>query len=417
MKNKSKLAIATLSALISSAIALPVPVAEANTKIPLLDLSTSFQIPNASELIGFSRINENWIVAGIDSDEKSWIAQYTQKGEQIWRIFPLAQVGGGEGFITAFTVDGSEILLTGISQNPLSIPTAAEVITTPTPAASETVAPLPTATPAVTKNVPLVNPDNVIPGKSQPLRGDIKNLFTIRMDSSGELLNVFNPKSEGGFIPTSIATRSNNSFIVGNKVNSENRSRGALYILRADGSSDSFTYGSKQTTLNRVLISSANTLTVVGSSADTLADRAVVGRVDGVVLTISQSTGALTKVLRSSGKGATRSWDFASGNLLLSGTSRSASAREGVVTSFTSKAVVSWTIRYPKSTQALASGNCVAVETTGMEVRVFMVDSKGKQSKSARIPRQDLLALATTPRKGCAVLTAAPAGEIRVSYL
>lgn len=79
MKNKSKLAIATLSALISSAIALPIPVAEANTKIPLLDLSTSFQIPNASELIGFSRINENWIVAGIDSDEKSWIAQYTQK--------------------------------------------------------------------------------------------------------------------------------------------------------------------------------------------------------------------------------------------------------------------------------------------------------------------------------------------------
>lgn len=313
-------------------------------------------------------------------------------------------------------MDGSEILLTGISQNPLSIPTAAEVITTPTPAASETVAPLPTATPAVTKNVPLVNPDNVIPGKSQPLRGDIKNLFTIRMDSSGELLNVFNPKSEGGFIPTSIATRSNNSFIVGNKVNSENRSRGALYILRADGSSDSFTYGSKQTTLNRVLISSANTLTVVGSSADTLADRAVVGRVDGVVLTISQSTGALTKVLRSSGKGATRSWDFASGNLLLSGTSRSASAREGCHFIYL-KAVVSWTIRYPKSTQALASGNCVAVETTGMEVRVFMVDSKGKQSKSARIPRQDLLALATTPKKGCAVLTAAPAGEIRVSYL
>jgi pSer/pThr/pTyr-binding forkhead associated (FHA) protein len=49
-------------------------------------------------------------------------------------------------------------------------------------------------------------------------------------------------------------------------------------------------------------------------------------------------------------------------------------------------------------------------------VRVYVVDSKGKQSKGARIPSQDLIALGTTLAKGCAILTATPAGEFRVSF-
>jgi hypothetical protein len=427
MKIKSKIAKAALLSLLISTGTFSIPSVYAVQKLPLLDLSTSFQISDASEIIGFSRNKENWVIAGIDGDEKSWVAQYTEKGEQLWRIFPIIEGGGGAGFITALAVDGEGVVVAGVSQNQLSI--TRNIQAEPTPSPTETSAPptaaaspsaSPSLSPSPARTVPLVNPDNVIPETSKPLRENIKNIFLTRIDNSGKLINAFNTENSRDFIPisiaTSISTKSTNYFVVGNESSAANESRGGLYLFKSNGSVNPFTFGGNKTSFKRVVVNSASTITVVGSSAETLAGRAVVGKVDGVILTISQSNGALTKVLRSSGKGATRSWDFASGNLLVSGTSRSGSLREGVVTSFSTKGAVSWTTRFPNTIQALANGKCIAVESTTSEVRVYMVDSKGKQSKGARIPSQDLIALGTTLAKGCAILTATPAGEFRVSF-
>jgi len=427
MKIKSKIAKAALLSLLISTGTFSIPSVYAVQKLPLLDLSTGFQISDASEIIGFSRNKENWVIAGIDGDEKSWVAQYTEKGEQLWRIFPIIEGGGGAGFITALAVDGEGVVVAGLSQNQLSITRNSQAEPTPSPAetsAPPTASPSPSLSPLASqspvRNVPLVNPDNVIPGTSTPLRENIKNIFLTRIDNAGKLVNAFNKENLRDFIPISLApsisTKSTSYFVVGNESSAANESRGGLYLFKSNGSVNSFTFGSKKTSFKRVVVNSASTITVVGSSAETLAGRAVAGKVDGVILTISQSNGALTKVLRSSGKGATRSWDFASGNLLVSGTSRSGSLREGVVTSFSTKGAVSWTTRFPNTIQALANGNCIAVESTASEVRVYVVDSKGKQSKGARIPSQDLIALGTTLAKGCAILTATPAGEFRVSF-
>lgn len=420
MRLNSKFARAVVVSLFILTSTFSTPSANALQKLPLLDLSTGFQISDASEVIGFARNRENWVIAGINNENKSWVAQYTEKGEQLWRIFPVTEGGGGEGFITALVVDGQGVVVAGVSQNQVLVRKNEIAEGVPTPSVSPTLnptsAPTPSASPSPTRNVPLVNPDNVIPGTSEPLRGSIKNIFIVRIDNGGKVLTSFNVENARDFIPSSLATRNSSYFMVGNEVSADNQSRGALFIFKSDSSINSFSYGVKQTAFKKVIVNSANSLTVVGSSADTLAERAVVGRADGVILTISQASGAITKVLRSSGKGATRSWDFASGNLLVSGTSRTRSTREAVVTFFTSKAVVSWTSRFPRSVQALAYGNCIAVESAESEVLVYTVDSKGKQSKGARIPSQDLISLATTPAKGCAVLTASPLGEFRVSY-
>ncbi len=423
MKIKSKIAKAALLSLLISTGTFSIPFVYAVQKLPLLDLSTGFQISDASEIIGFSRNKENWVIAGIDGDEKSWVAQYTEKGEELWRIFPIIEGGGGAGFITALAVDREGVVVAGLSQNQLSITRNSQAEPTPSPAetsAPPTASPSPSASQSPARSVPLVNPDNVIPGTSTPIRENIKNIFLTQIDNAGKLVNAFNKENSRDFIPisiaTSISTKSTNYFVVGNESSAANESRGGLYLFKSNGSVNSFTFGSKKTSFKRVVVNSASTITVVGSSAETLAGRAVAGKVDGVILTISQSNGALTKVLRSSGNGATRSWDFASGNLLVSGTSRSGSLREGVVTSFSTKGAVSWTTRFPNTIQALANGNCIAVESTASEVRVYVVDSKGKQSKGARIPSQDLIALGTTLAKGCAILTATPAGEFRVSF-
>ncbi len=245
----------------------------------------------------------------------------------------------------------------------------------------------------------------------------------IRIDQDGKVSLALNAKNEGGFLPQSIATRfvsatsSSRYFVVGNLMNSPGESQGAIFAFTDVGFQDSYTYGAKQTRFHNVMVTGTKSLTVVGSSSDLLAERAVVGKTDGIIMTISQANGKVSKIVRSSGKGAVRSWDSVSGNLLVAGTSRVGKVIEGVVSSFTPKGAVSWTTRFPQAIKTLASGNCIATASTTPEVFIYQVNTQGKQVKLARIPREDLLAVATTPTKGCAVLTTASAGGIGVSYL
>lgn len=402
--------------------------ASAKSKLPIIDINKGLQINNAREIIAFTRLQSNFLVAGVDEKEQSWVSLVDEKGSEIWRNFPIVTGVGGDGFITAIGVSGNGIVISGLSQEQLTIQTVGDAPSpsvTPTSAAATTAtpttAPAPTtsmsASPAASSSVPLANPDNVAPTVDRPFRKDLENIFVARLDNSGNLVSVINTKNDAGFIPESIATRGTNTFVVGNLAPGENKSRGALYKFSDSEFLASFTYGQVQTRFTKVLASSTKNLTVVGSSSDTLAQRKVVGRADGVILTISQETGALTKVLRSSGAGAIRSWDFASGNLLLSGTARVGSSREGVVTSFNPKGAVLWTTRFPQTNKALALNNCIALSGTNSEVLIYLVDSKGKQIRGARLPKQELIALAPTAAKGCAVVTSAPGSGFRVSYL
>ena len=409
MKRKSS----KFVALICTLLFLQTNSAIAATKVPNLNTTNSFAIPQASEVVTFSRLQDKWVIAGIDGDDKSWIALLDQQGSEIWRSFPLLIGKGGDGFVTAVEVDSSGILVSGLSQNPIVLPAnqSADVVPTNTPSAT------PNSTITSNKNVPLVNPDNVTPSLSNPLRKDIKNIFLIRINQSGNLESVWNSTNAKSFIPNSIASVNNFIFISGNITSGDNKSQGALYKFDSSGLIDSYIYGENQTTFNKVIAISKKNLNIVGSSGDTIAQRKVVGKSDGIILTIAPTNGEVVKILRSSAKGGIRSWDSASGNLLVAGTSQVGSTREGVVTSFTSKGALSWTTRFPKSAKTLATGNCIANGVAGADVLLYLVDTKGKQIKAGRLPKQNLVALASTPTKGCAVLTAAAASGIRMSFL
>lgn len=387
--------------------------AQAAEKLPIINEANGFVISEASDTVALARVEDKWVVAGSNRDDASWLALFDQKGNEIWRIFPVSSGQGGEGFITAAEVNTRGIIIAGLSQNPLILPTA-QSSDAPQPSAPT---PLPSTTNTPSKSVPLVNPDNVTPVTNNPFRKDIANIFLARVNLNGKLENIFNSANTRGFIPNSIATIGENIFLSGNELGEAGISRGGLLKFASDGTTTSYTYGAGQTTFNRLISRTSKTLSIIGSSAETLADRKVVGKRDGIILDVSPATGAITKVLRSSGKGASRSWDSANGNLLVAGTSRVGAQQEGVVTSFTAKGAVSWTLRFPKSGKALARGNCIATGSLSSESFLYIVDTKGKQIKGARLPNQELLAVATTPAKGCAVLTAATVGGIRLSYL
>ena len=171
--------------------------ATAVTKIPNLEPNNSFLISKASEVTAFLRAQDNWVVAGSDSDNQSWLALYDQKGSEIWRIFPISIGNGGAGFITAAEFDSREFLIAGVSQRPIELQAVAapEALPSASPSATST------STPTATKSVPLVNPDNVVSTPVLPLRKDIDNLFFARVDLSGKITMVINTENKSGFLP------------------------------------------------------------------------------------------------------------------------------------------------------------------------------------------------------------------------
>ena len=387
--------------------------ATAVTKIPNLEPNNGFLISKASEVTSFLRAQDNWVVAGSDSDNQSWLALYDQKGSEIWRIFPISIGNGGAGFITAAEFDSREFLIAGVSQRPIELQAVAapEALPSASPSATST------STPTATKSVPLVNPDNVVSTPVLPLRKDIDNLFFARVDLSGKIVKVINTENKSGFLPNSIAVSTLNTFLVGNEMNFENRSRGAIWKFNSEGYTETFVFGDSQTVFNKAIATSTKSLTIIGTSAETIAQRKVVGKSDGIILTITVANGKVSNLIRSSGNGALRTWDSASGNLQVAGTSRVGGTNEAVITSFTSKRTVAWSTRISKSVKALINGNCVATENTSSDAFIHLFDGKGKQVKIARLARQEVLGVGTTPSKGCALLSVSSAGGVRVSSL
>jgi len=99
-------------------------------------------ISEASDAVALARVEEKWVVAGSNNEDASWLALFDQKGNEIWRIFPVSAGQGGEGFVTTAEVDTRGIIIAGLSQNPLILPTAqsadAPQPSAPTPVPSTT---------------------------------------------------------------------------------------------------------------------------------------------------------------------------------------------------------------------------------------------------------------------------------------
>lgn len=407
---------------------------QAVLKIPTVDIKNSIAINDVSELLDFTRFNDGWIVSGINDQNQSWVSRINQSGNSIWRVFPVIDGNGGDGFITAIGVDSQGILLAGISQREITVSAQSSPTPSLMPSPTSSPTPTPTPTPPSTKSpdrsIPLVNPDNVTPRTELPLREDLSNLFFVRLDLNGKLSSVINYKNSSLFVPNSIVSINNDNFLSGNEQVSEIGQRGALYKFSNGSFAESYSYGKSRTIFSKAIVNTSKTITIIGSSSETIASRTAVGPSDGIILTISSVTGKVTKIVRSSAPGASRSWTSASGNLLVSGPSQTKSLKESVITSFTAKGNVSWTSKYQKSDAVLANENCVAVSligqsaalpftSKGSEIFLYSVDSKGKILKGVRLPSQALIALTTSPGKanGCALLTYSSAAGARVSFL
>lgn len=193
------------------------------------------------------------------------------------------------------------------------------------------------------------NPDAITLEASQELRGDLNVLTVWKISPMGELLATYTYKYDLPGLINSISVNKSGLSIVG--ILSE---RTFLQNMSAAGEfSQQISIGTAKTTINAVVRNSDGSLSLFGSSTETLSGNKLAGIRDGVLVKVS-NLGAISSVVRSSAIKGDRSWLSADSNLLLSGYVKVGKTTETAITKFTSKFAPTWTIRFASTGQSRA---------------------------------------------------------------
>ena len=241
------------------------------------------------------------------------------------------------------------------------------------------------------------NPDLVSIDASPNLRSDMKNLALWKISASGELLGTFIFSLKSVPLVTAISATHSGISAIGVL-----DSRPFVISATTSGTfSKMISIGTSKTELNALSRNSDGTLSLFGSSSETLAGKNVAGIRDGVLIKLSKS-GAITSLVRSSALKASRSWISGDAAHLLSGPVVTGKSAETAITKFTTKFVPSWTLRVPStgaSTTLTANGNSYLALTsrsaiTGVSgwkpiqpsLLVITFDSKGVMKAATALP-------------------------------
>ncbi len=401
-------------------------------------LSTTISGNENDEIIGITSTKKNWIVAGnvvgdflgttpLNQPDPltpsggldSWVGAFDSSGANVWSL----RIGTTEDDVaTAIAVDSKkQIWIAGLAQSDKN----STVIAT-TESSSTTVEAPPIQTPIQTPTVQTFNPDSVTAQTVKPIRKDLKFLTVAQIDKNGTLNNRFVAALKNYGYVTAIIPDSSGVFLIGIEITKSGGERSFMQSLSSTGEfGQKYYFGKSATTLNSGVLNKDKTLTLVGNSAEVLAKKSVVGKVDGVILNVSPSDGKILKILRSSGKGATRSWKSSAGNLTVGGTSKTKRLNEGVISQFSSTGSVLWSKRYAGASAAINNLAVVAVLTTQSnsllkskagDVVVYKFDKKGEPTLGGRIPLSaEIIGLRSQSGLGSCVATLASDGTFSLA--
>ena len=391
-------------------------------------LSTTISGNDNDEIIGITSTKKNWIVAGnlvgdfIGTthlnplgEVDSWVSAFDSSGVNVWSL----RVGTTEDDVaTAIAADSKEqIWVAGLAQSDKD-----STVITNTESSSSTVE----APPIQTPTVQTLNPDTVTSENLNPLRKDLKFLTVVQIDKNGLLINRFATALKNFGYVTAVIPGSSGIYLIGVEIAKTGGERSFLQSLSSTGEfGPKFYFGKSATTLTSGVLNKDKTLTLVGNSAEVIAKKSVVGKVDGIILNVSPSDGKILKIVRSNGVGATRSWESAAGNLTVGGTSKTKTVNEGVISQFSSTGSVLWSKRYVGATAALNNSTVVAVlsaqsnpllKSKAGDVVVYQFDKKGDPTLGGRIPLSaEIIGLRSQAGLGTCVATLAVDGTFALS--
>ena len=262
-----------------------------------------------------------------------------------------------KAYARAIDVTGKELWNLSLDQSAASIATAAAVdsagdiwITGATPLALGLVTPTPTATP--------INPDSAVVPPSTKV-GDLQAVTIWKVSSTGTVIFTNTLPTSFVLFPTAIAVDKNGASVVGIVANSKGNAGFLANIDSAGVFSKLLQIGASSTTADAVVRHPDGSVTVAGSSSETLAGKKVAGVTDGILVKVSKTL-KITSVVRSSVAKGKRIWNSASTSLLLAGEVVATGKTESAVTKFSLSFVPSWTYRFASTGPTLSASSTQA---------------------------------------------------------
>ena len=300
------------------------PQANAAPKKPLVkSLKLLTTIGSADEFSGVVASGRTIIVYGNKGD-KSFAKALDIAGKELWNI-ELDKAS--PSVVTAATVDSSGVMWLAGSTS------------------------LARATPAPSPSVSALNPDKTIP-VADIFSADLDAYSLWSLNPTNQLLTQYTLQLSAPILINSVAVDKNGITAVG--------SSGTIINADLAGKIDKpINVGTESTVFESVVKNTDGSITVVGSSGETLGGKKLVGKVDGVIIKVSK-VGKVVSVVRSSAPKALRNWLSASNSLLLGGEVITGPKVESAITKFSSSYVPSWTYRFASSGKTFTAGSTFA---------------------------------------------------------
>jgi hypothetical protein len=207
------------------------------------------------------------------------------------------------------------------------------------------------ATPAPSPTVTALNPDKILP-VIDIFSADLDAYSLWSLNPNTASLTQYTLQLSAPILINSIAVDKNGITAVGSSGTIINSDLAGNIIKPIK-------VGTEATVFESVVKHADGSLTVVGSSAEILGGKKLVGKVDGVIIKVSK-VGKVVSVVRSSAPKASRNWLSATNSLLLGGEVITGSKVESAITKFSSTYAPSWTYRFASSGKTLTAGSTLA---------------------------------------------------------
>ncbi len=277
-----------------------------------------------------------------------------------------------------------------------------------------------------TVQLPPDNPDGVVAEPLSKLRGDMNLLTLWKVSPVGEILAKFSLEQPSPALISAISVSASGVSLVGRIADKSF----ALAITTTGTFGKLVTIGTSQTQLNAVVRNADSTMSVFGTSAETLGGKKNIGIRDGILVKINKA-GAITSVVRSSAPKADRSWNYSDASLALTGYVKSGKVIESAFTKFTSAFVPTWTARIPSNgVSAVVMGGALTYAALGStsavsgvrgwkptttELLLLTFDSKGVMSGAYGAPElANPLSLTYSKEIGLSGLAQASDGSLSI---
>jgi hypothetical protein len=198
------------------------------------------------------------------------------------------------------------------------------------------------------------NPDGVVAEPTTNLRGDLNVLTLWKVSPLGEVIATYASAQQTPPLINAMSVNSSGISLVG-------QLQDKPFLLSANNTGTFgklISIGTAKTQLNAVVRHSDGSVSVFGSSSETLGGKKLAGVRDGVLIKVAK-TGAIASVVRSSAPKADRAWLSADSTLALTGYVKSGKVTESAFTKFTTAFAPTWTLRLPStgSSLVLSAGN------------------------------------------------------------